>query len=164
MQESSFFARVDRVCFAFLKLLVGVSFCLMIFSVFLSIVMREFGFEGFPWLEEASQYLVVWSVFLSAAVLARRNEHISIDIFYSQSSPRTRKIINVLSALLGIGLIGYLAYMGWGFSYTAYVFNDVSLSGYLPVWVAYVSIPVGLGLTALAYLLWLADVLKGQHQ
>ncbi|RIY42394.1 TRAP transporter small permease [Neopusillimonas maritima] len=153
------FSRIDRACFALLKFLAGLSFLLMIFSVFISVALREVGLMPYPWVEEVSRYLVVWSVFLSAAVLARRNEHISIDVFYAHVSRPIRKLINIASALLGVVLIGYFAYMGWGFSYTAYRFNDMSLSGYIPVWLAYAAIPVGLGLTALAYLLWGVDIL-----
>ncbi|MAL00817.1 MAG: hypothetical protein CL536_01505 [Alcaligenaceae bacterium] len=153
------FSRIDRACFAVLKFLAGLSFLLMIFSVFISVALREVGLMPYPWVEEVWRYLVVWSVFLSAAVLARRNEHISIDVFYAHVSRPVRKLINIASALLGVVLIGYFAYMGWGFSYTAYRFNDMSLSGYIPVWLAYAAIPVGLGLTALAYLLWGVDIL-----
>lgn len=158
----SMFSRIDRACFAALKFLVGLSFLLMIFSVFISVALREIGIMPYPWVEEVSRYLVVWSVFLSAAVLARRNEHISIDVFYAHVPRWARKLINIASALLGIVLIGYFAYMGWGFSYTAYRFNDMSLSGYIPVWLAYAAIPAGLGLTALAYFLWGVDVLRNR--
>lgn len=158
----SMFSRIDHACFTALKFLVGVSFLLMIFSVFISVALREIGIMPYPWVEEVSRYLVVWSVFLSAAVLARRNEHISIDVFYAHVSRPVRKLINIASALLGLVLIGYFAYMGWGFSYTAYRFNDMSLSGYIPVWLAYAAIPVGLGLTALAYLLWGVDTLRNR--
>ncbi len=151
---------IDRICFHLLKALMGIAFVAMLISVFLSVVLRELGYMPFPWLEEASGYLVVWSVFLSAPVLARRNQHISVDIFYEHLSTRGRKVVNVLVAVLGIGVIGYLAYMGWSFTYTAYRFGDMSLSGYIPAWMGYLAIPLGLGLTAVAYLLWLIDLVR----
>jgi len=151
---------IDRFCFGVLKLLVGVSFIAMIVSVFCSVALRELGYNVFPWMEEASGYLVVWSVFLSSAVLARRHEHISVDIFYEHVSAKTRMVINVLIAMLGVVMVGYLAYMGWSFTYVAFQFGDVSLSGYIPVWLGYAAIPLGLGLTALAYLVWLVELVR----
>lgn len=153
---------LDRCFFTLLKILAGAVFLVMIFSVFISMASRELGLTPFPWLEEASRYFVIWSVFISAAVMARRNEHISVDIFYANFPRGIRQIINICIAMLGMVLSGYFAYLGSGFTLTALRFGDMSLSGYLPVWAGYAAVPVGLGLTSLAYFLWFADVIRGK--
>lgn len=149
-------AYVDRMFFNLLKWLVGIAFLLMIVCMFVSVAMRELGFHPFPWIEEAAAYLLIWSVFLGAAVLARRSEHINVDIVYAHMPLWAQKAIDVVVAVVGVGLAAYFSYLGLGFTMTAFDFAEVSLSGYLQAWTGYAAIPVGLALTALAYLLWLA--------
>lgn len=163
-QADSILSRIDRFVSGVLVVTTGVAFALMVLAVFAAVILREIVEIGWPWLEEIARYLLIWSVFLSAAILARRNEHITIDVIFNWLPPSLKMLVRVAIALLGIFIAGYFAYLGWHFTARAYQQGQMSLTGYLPVWIGYLVIPLGLGLGALSYLLWLLESLRGRRR
>ncbi|MCG8548645.1 MAG: TRAP transporter small permease [Alphaproteobacteria bacterium] len=59
-------------------------------TVFLQVVFRYVIGIAVPWTEELARYLCVWMVFLGAAAVAARDEHIKVLFLLDRLTPRGR--------------------------------------------------------------------------
>ena len=165
--EGGFMASLDgfdRVVFQSLRVVVGFAFSGMLLTVFFAVILREAFDLLEPWIDEIALYLVIWYVFLSVAVLSRRTEHISVVAFHQTMAPSIQRLVNSAIAVVGFALCVYLGYLGLRFTAVAFEQGQTSESGYVPIWIGYLAIPVGLGLTALGYVLALADIFRSKSE
>ena len=156
---------LDILIMWLLTAVVGLIFACMMVAVFVAVIFREAFGLPFPWFADVSRYSLIWLVFLGSAVLARRGEHICIDLLHKALPPLGRRLVNITVCIVGIVLSSYFAFLGTRFTVLAFQQGQTSASTYLPAWIGYLAIPLGLGLMALAYLLYLVEVpLPGNHR
>jgi len=136
--------------------LIAALLAVMILMAFSQIVLRNFFSTGIAWGDALVRYLVVWVGFVGAAIAAKEDKHITIDVlsrWITGAGQRTIQAIShfssaVICGLLtwaGIKFIGFEAQMGG----TAF-FN-------FPVWVPELIIPIAFGLMTLRYTLRLIN-------
>ena len=95
------------------------------------------------WNEEFARYSLLWIIFLALGIAYEEGQHINITNFVDALPKKTRLLVILLSELV---LIFFLYYMiKYGFSLTAKTFvrGHISPALRIPMWVAYLSIPVG---------------------
>lgn len=155
---------IDRWLFRLLSAVLGLVFLGMMLAVFAAVILREVFTLPYPWLSGVARFLMIWSVFLGAAMLARSREHITIGIFYEMMPRRMRKLADLVVAAIGIALVSYFSYLSIGFTVTAYQQGQTDISAYLPVWIGYLAMPLGLALVACGYLFSLRDLLRHGRQ
>ncbi|WP_210527539.1 TRAP transporter small permease subunit [Rubellimicrobium arenae] len=102
------------------------------------------------WLEIQS-YLFAGLVLLGASETLRRNEHVRVDLIYSNLSARRRlwvDIVGILLFLLPFMLV--MAWLSWPIAWRSVVTREGSASaGGLPLWPLRMLLPLGFGLLAL---------------
>ena len=62
------------------QILIAVLLTVMILMAFSQIVLRNFFSTGIAWGDSLVRYLVVWVGFIGAAIAAREDKHITIDV------------------------------------------------------------------------------------
>lgn len=79
----------------------------MFVAVCLQVFTRYVMHTPLPWTEEVARYLFVWTSFLGAAVLVRRDDHFSIDLLVRQFSDPYRRAarVGVLLLTLAFSLV-----------------------------------------------------------
>lgn len=134
---------------------------LMLFAAVLivtwMVIYRTLGNSTF-WELESAVYLMVASVFLGSPYCLKTNGHVSVDLLPHYLSAGGRRYLDGLIAVVGIAVCTYLSYVGFELMADSIAKNETtgSLWG-PPKWPLYLTMPVGLGLTALQYL---AEVLR----
>jgi len=141
----AFLSAVDRMNVA-LRHLVGATLGIMVLAVGLQIVVRfllpRLGIiASVPWTEELARYLMIWCIFLGAAVAARSGALIAVDTLPDALPRRWGDAVRLAALAITIAFFGELIWLGWrwvefGQSETSTVLN-VSLS-----WV-YLALPAG---------------------
>lgn len=119
---------------------------IMVLVVGLQIVVRFFlprlGLVvSVPWSEEIARYLMIWCIFLGAAVAARSGALIAVDTLPDSLPPRAANAVRLAALTITIGFFGSLIWLGWrwvefGESETSTVMN-------LPMAWVYLALPVG---------------------
>ncbi|WP_159587688.1 TRAP transporter small permease [Chelativorans xinjiangense] len=108
-------------------------------------VTLRFGFNySLPWPEEASRYLMIWIVMLTASQLVRYNELVRVD-FLDKLWPKKLLVWrNALFRVVMIAMFSLMAYHGWLQADFAWRRTTAALqiSWFWP----YLSIPVGCAL------------------
>lgn len=93
---------------------------------------------------------VVWASFLSAGRLARGNEHIRVDLVVDMLPPRGRLAVETLATGILVAVVGLMAWSGVPVVMEAIAWDERSSSTLrLPMWIYYLSLPVGLASVAL---------------
>lgn len=146
-----------------LEILVGLALAAMTALIFLQVLVRllfaKMGLQfSVPWTEELARYLMIWAVFIGAALVARRADALAVEAVVQAVPASIARAIKFAAHILALVFYGCVFVLGlqwasFGLSETAPVL------GVDMVWV-YSSMSVGAALTivnALALLLeiWL---------
>ena len=142
---TAFLRAVDGMNFV-LRHVVGAMLGVMVLVVGLQIVVRfvlpRFGILlSVPWSEELARYLMVWCIFLGAAVAARAGALIAVDTLPDSLAPPWGDRVRLLALGVTVGFFTLLIWLGWrwvefGETETSTVLN-------LPMAWVYMSLPVG---------------------
>lgn len=145
---------IERVCDAVARLatLLATIVCgFLILATSFSVVVYQRGIT-ISWLDDLLRMLLIWLVFLGSVAPVWRRDHINMDAVYTRFPPGLRRLVDMLIAVMGLVICGYLAWMSLGSVLREREFNTLLPSGELLVWPQTLSIPVSFGLIALAYL------------
>lgn len=103
----------------------------MVLLVVVDIILRRFFNSPLPWSLEVIQVMLVVVVFFSVAYCGTQKAHVSIDVVTSRLPSKARTAIDILTHILGIVI---LVYMAWGGIVSAIgKFNDHRVTGILPI-------------------------------
>ena len=116
-----------------------------------------------PWLDDVLRLLLIWLVYMGCVSLCLDNDHISMDAIYLRLPAKARKAMDVVIALLGIGLCGFVAKIGFDSMRQEIAYDNLLLSGYIPSWPQTLAIPLGFGLMSVAYVSYLFSIFSGRR-
>ncbi len=136
---------VDRMN-AVLRHAVGAMLAVMVAVVFVQILVRfalpPLGLVlSVPWSEEIARYLMIWSIFLGAAIAARSGSLIAVDSLPDALPVRAGDAIRVLALLVTIAFFGLLTWLGW--RWCEFGAEEWSTVLALPMAWVYAALPVG---------------------
>lgn len=112
----SFIRFADRINRA-LEIAVALALAGMTAVIFLQVLVR-FVFAPLnlpvhaPWTEELSRYLMIWAVFIGAALVARRADALAVEALVSAVPPVAGRGIKVLAHLLSLFFYGCVFVIG----------------------------------------------------
>lgn len=131
-----------RVIWKLIEVTALVAFSVMLVLVTLQVVFRYIVRVSVPWTEEAARWFYAWQIFLGSSLAMRDRLHLQITVFLDRFSGRPRAILDLLTALTGLG---FLAGIIWGSLLMMRAVYPVQ-AGSFPVSTSYLylSIPVGL--------------------
>jgi len=116
------------------------------------------------WLDDVLRMLLIWLVYLGAVPLCLNNDHISMDALYVRLPTPARKVMDVIIAVLGVGLCLFTAKIGIDSMRWQIADSLVLSSGDVPAWPQSLAIPLAFGLMAVAYLSYLITVITGRRR
>lgn len=76
------------------------TFSLMCIAIFLSVVFRHFLAQPLTWSEELSRIMLIWTVFIGAAAVFLRGEHIAVDFLSKRLQGRAATTMRFVHAIL----------------------------------------------------------------
>lgn len=111
-----------------------------------------------PWGEELSVYMVIWAVFLTGSALVREDGHVRADLVLRTLSPSRQRWFEVANCVIACVFCAALTWYGYAVTWDSYDLGEVSNSVLrFPMWIYYLSLPVGAALMTLRYLVRLAN-------
>ncbi|MBI2319247.1 MAG: TRAP transporter small permease, partial [Betaproteobacteria bacterium] len=116
-----------------------------------------------PWLDDLLRMLLIWLVYMGCIPLALSNDHISMDAVYLRMPKGMRKAMDVIIALMGIALCGYVAKIGYDSMMQSIEYGELVPSGYFASWPQNLAIPLGFGLMTVAYASFLFSLFTGRR-
>ncbi len=109
---------------------------------FINVLLRYVFAKPISWNEEMSVLGLAWMVYLSQGLLETDNDQLRMTALYRAMGWKIRPIVNALRSALTIGISGYLLYAGVKLTYRNYSMETVTQSLGIPLWIAFVSVPL----------------------
>lgn len=107
-----------------------------------NVIVRYATNASFAFTEEFSVFLLVVLTFAGAAVAARHNQHIRIELIEHYLPTPLRKVLYVLQWLAGVIVFGLTAWYGSKFALEEYQWESLSAGLGLPSWIYVIWLPI----------------------
>ena len=129
-----------------------------------SVASRYFLHFSTDWQDELSVFLIVGSVFMSAAAIQARRGHVAIEAIVGLLPPRVNAVRQWLVDVASLMFCSYFAWKSWTLLDEAWVEDYHSGSTWgPPLWIPYSLMAVGMTLLSLQLLLQAAAPLRGRR-
>jgi TRAP-type C4-dicarboxylate transport system permease small subunit len=151
---------ISKACGVFAALLVGAA----ILVVCQMVVMRYFLNASTIWQTEFVIYSLVASTFIGSPYVLLIKGHVNVDLLPHYLGDRGKLILSYVASILGFVFCAALTWKGFELFYEALVNGwrtDTVWS--LPLWIPYISIPLGIGLLSLQYIADIIALMTGHH-
>jgi TRAP-type C4-dicarboxylate transport system permease small subunit len=122
-----------------------------------SVASRYFFHFSTDWQDEASVFLIVGAVFMSAAAVQARRGHVAIEAFSGMMSPRANRIRLFLVDVASLAFCAFFSWKSWILLHEAIVEGFRTGSTWQPpLWVPYSLMTCGMVLLSIQLLLQVA--------
>ncbi len=81
---------------------------------------------GAMWAQELEWHLLAALILFGMSYSLQRGENVRVDIFYSKFSGPTKKIVDIVSALLTMILAGLVIWLSWKYVGQSFAINEQS--------------------------------------
>lgn len=98
------------------------------------------------WAEEAVVYSIIFSTFVGAVITLRHNEHVNVDILGFLFARRGKRVLAFVGALVTAIYCAVIGGYAWVLITEPATHSIVTPALKLPLWVVYLSLPIGLTL------------------
>lgn len=116
---------------------------------------------GIPTAWEVSSYLMGIAFMAGSAMTLRAGGHIRVSVLLSQLTPGGRRVLEILSSLVGLLLCVFLAYSLSLFTWGSFMRGQTSISSDIPLWIPKAAITFGASVLALQMFARLVQALCG---
>lgn len=122
-RDSNLFDRISEMTGRFVAWLTLV----MVLLTAVIVVMRYAFDAGRIWMQESVTWMHAAVFMIGAAYTLLHEEHVRVDIFYRDMSPRRRAIVDLVGVVLFLlPMCGYLAYSAYDFAATSWSIRESS--------------------------------------
>jgi TRAP-type C4-dicarboxylate transport system permease small subunit len=93
------------------------------------------------WVNEMGEFVLLWLTFLGGARAIQLGAHLAITELVDAAGPGLRRMLGWIAELTAAAVL--LAFLVWGAALSAQMMNQTLSVTYIPMGLAYVSMPVG---------------------
>jgi TRAP-type C4-dicarboxylate transport system permease small subunit len=148
---------IDKCCHWFI--IIGLT--IMTLVLFAQVAARYFFNSGLSWSEELSRYIMIWVVYLGAAVVYKDNSHISVTALEETLGAQARLYLNLFQKAVSMVFIGLV---GWYSSLTLeFAAMQTSPNMLIPMNYVYMVFPISSVLIILHLIISIIDDLSGKN-
>ena len=144
---------IDRILEYMEATIVGGSIVVMAVLMVTHVLGRMFFQVGVPGRTEVTELLIVLITFVGVSYAVRRARHISMSAIYDQLKGIARKVFIIMICLVTGALLFYMAWEAVGYVETTYQRQRSTSALQIPLWMIYISMPIGFTLAGIQY--WL---------
>lgn len=114
------------------------------------------------WQTEFVVYLMIAATLMGLPYVQRLRGHVNVDLLPIMLPPNARKVLAIVTLLIGIAIIGLMVFYGFEFWYEAWSRNWRSDTVWgVRLWIPYLAVPVGFALYFLQLAADLVALLTG---
>jgi TRAP-type C4-dicarboxylate transport system permease small subunit len=138
------FKKFDRFLTVLEKGFVGIGILGTTVLVFSAVITRHFLDFSPPWIEELTEDVTLWIVFVGAALCIKKTEHVNVDIIFHIISPKTGQVLMGVLCVLSSVFLLYFSYASSILVANVKATHQMSISmDWLPMYTVYASAVVG---------------------
>lgn len=130
--------------------LFGIVFACVVFLNFVSAAMRYTGMPALIGADEVQVYLMVWLIFLGAAIVAWRHHNLRMDVLIEKLNPTINWYRGFLEAFLMLIVCGVMTWISFGFVEQMMSMGQASDGAGIPMWIPHSALLIGFLLMTLS--------------
>jgi TRAP-type C4-dicarboxylate transport system permease small subunit len=137
-------SRFAELCFVRVPYVVTGSLFLIAIAINIANVVGRYVFSvPIFWAEEVLVFIIIWSIFLAAATIVYRGEHLNMDLFYTMMKRPLKRVVNAAIAALFLVCAGTVVVQSYKVVSLYVGSGGVSVAAGVPMVVPHAAIPVG---------------------
>lgn len=145
--------KLDRYLIIIEEAFVGIGVLTTAVLVFTGVVSRFVFKFSFTWVEEITQYIMLWVAFIGSVLCVKTNDHVGVDVIFSIIPKKYKQVLVAILSVVSAGFMCYFAYVASTLVASVKTNHQVSVSmTWLPIYVVYLSAPIGAALMAFEFL------------
>ncbi len=129
--------------------------------VFIQVVFRVLG-KSLPWSEEFTRYSAVWITFVGASLGVKRGAHVGVEALKIALPKWPRRILELFSVICMIGLALIIIVYSSQIISTQITMGQKSPAMRIPMWWAYIGMPIGMVLAIIRCIQVGIGIFKGE--
>ena len=130
--------------------------------IFYGVIMRYVFNDARSWVDEISQYMIIWGTLIGTSVALRNNHHIKVDMLFNVFPNRVKYFITLFAHAVGVGFGGFLIYYGGGLVEFTHTSGQLSTDVGIPLFQVYSILPLMGFLLTFRFLVKLYETIKGK--
>ncbi len=131
--------------------------------IFYGVIMRYVFNDARSWVDEISQYMIIWGTLIGTSVALRNNHHIKVDMLYNVFPKKIRFLITLFAHTIGVGFGAFLIYYGGGLVKFTHTSGQLSTDVGIPLFQVYSILPLMGVLLTFRFLVKLYEVIKSRN-
>lgn len=151
--------RLDKILTKTEEVIVAFALFYSVFMISFSVLLRALG-HGIQWSDESVRYVMIMAAFIGCSLCVKKGAHISIDILEIIIKKRPYRYVKLLINIISCAFSLILTILGIVMIQNAYLHPQLSPALQIPMWICYLTIPIGFGFTSIRYLGEVIRVLK----
>lgn len=134
----------------------------MTIIIAVAVIFRYFFNAPIYWASELSIFIMAWITFIGGSLGLKYKSQASVSFMVDRFSDKGRKVLEVISYIIILSFMALLLYLSyqWVFSLS----SQKSTSMRIPMWVPYLSVPVGLTFAFIHLLTHFLNLFKPKEQ
>jgi TRAP-type C4-dicarboxylate transport system permease small subunit len=104
---------------------------------------------SFPWTEELARYVFIWTVMIGISYATRAREHVALLLGDQVLGRRGVFVVHAASGFCSLAFFVAMAVLGANQTSLQFSGNNAAYSLELPLWTVWLSVPVGMLLSAI---------------
>ena len=111
--------------------------------LFVNVIARGVFHAASSWAEEAIRYSIIWVTFFGGSQCAKMGNHVGIDLVIQLMPKKAQKYFNAIGQFIAAIFCAACIYAGWQATNLVLGTMQRSPAMLLPMWIVYISIPLG---------------------
>ena len=147
---------IHKVCQYFL----AADLLVVTFVLTVNVILRYIFSSSWVWTEELTRYLIAWATFVGAACCVTEGSDITIDSIISLLSQKGKRALSIVTTIISILFMVMFILTSIQMTVRSWQHGQMATSMKLPIWVVYLSMPVGGALTLFRFAEKLVALIK----
>lgn len=128
--------------------------------IFYGVIMRYFMNSPKSWVDEVSQYLIIWGTLIGTSVALRNDHHIKVDMLFDRFSPRVKYYVTIFAHGVGTAFSLFLAYYGYVLVNFVHNTGQRSTDVGIPLYIVYSILPLAGTMLTFRFLVKLYSMIR----
>ncbi len=153
--------KIEKVINSFEKVMLVFGILSGALVLFINVVIRNLGMS-IVWAEEYAKFAIIWMTFAGCGAAVREKAHMNITALYDILGKTGKFILDIFINLVGLGFSAFMLWFGIRLTIKMVQTMQVSPTMMLPMWIVYISVPIGAALMIPRYAVILLHVFKSR--
>ena len=134
--------------------------CLILYGVMMRYVFNS----PKSWVEEITNYTIIWGALFGVSIALRDGHHIQVDMLYDRLPKKVQRWVRVFSDLMGVLFCLFYTYYGYVLVDKRLESGMISLDVGIPMWLVYLILPISGIMFLMRFLERLVNSLRGKEE